>query len=104
MGGRYPTTVLAALVGVLAIVAGAAVWLTADASGQRFGQVVLLAGVIVQAVLATYRGETATHAARRADDGVQAASAALVAAGVRADDNHVGAKADHATAVSDRRG
>lgn len=74
---RYPTTAIAAVFGIVALVVGASLWIGADNAGDaRLGQVITFAGVALQALLAVYRGESATHAARRADVGVERAAIA----------------------------
>lgn len=75
---RYPTTAIAALVGILVVVAASAVLLgDSDAASQRFGLLLGIAGTMATGILATFRGETSTRAARRADEGVQEAKAVL---------------------------
>lgn len=75
---RYPTTAIAGLIGILVIVAASAIMLdSTDAASQRFGLILGIAGTIVTGILSTFRAESSTRAARRADEGVQAAKVAL---------------------------
>lgn len=74
---HYGATTLAAVVALIAIAGGLLLFAQGDGESERIGILVTLIGGVVTSLLATQRGEAATHAARRADVGVQDAKVAL---------------------------
>lgn len=71
---NYPATTLATIVALVALGGAALLFISGD---ERAALLLAIIGPAVTTLLSTNRGEAATHAARRADEGVQLAKTTL---------------------------